>query len=382
MEPEQILESTRKLLPQLQALVVDEETRRDVHPQAVDLMRRAGLLRLYQPRRYGGLELPYGRLQVDIAATLGAISASLAWIQSGLSVHAWIVGNFPRSTQDAVWGSNPDALVATAFSDVGATVREADGGLVLNGTWRFSSGSSFSDWVVVRVAAPGPASGPVLRLCLLPRADVEIVDVWDPVGLRGTGSNDIKVSDRFVPASRSIELLALKGGATPPDPQASFLYRLPFMALFPFAVAAPALGVARGALAAFRREAMATPDRCRQVTRQLRFAEAAAQVDCAEMLLKASAQVVENALAARRHLSAGDKITNKRNYAFAVRLCREAVGGLVQDLGARGIQNDHPVQRAWRDVLAINSHFGVNWDVAGEYAGREAFGLPPIDPMV
>jgi alkylation response protein AidB-like acyl-CoA dehydrogenase len=97
--------------------------------------------------------------------------------------------------------------------------------------------------------------------------------------------------------------------------------------------------------------------------------------------LKSTGQVIEDALAAKRHLGTHEKITGKRNYAFAVRLCRDAVGALVQDLGARGIENSHPVQRAWRDVLAIGSHFGVNWDVSGEYFGREAFGLPPTDPM-
>ncbi|HSW25870.1 MAG TPA: acyl-CoA dehydrogenase family protein [Burkholderiaceae bacterium] len=345
------------------------------------MLREAGLLRLYQPRRFGGLEMPYGRMQVDIASVLGAVSASLAWVQSGLSVHGWIVGNFPREAQEAVWGGKPDALVATGFTDTGGRAREVDGGLLLDGTWHFSSACSVSDWVIVRVSVAAQGQPPRLTLCLVPRGDLAIEDVWDPVGLRGTGSNNVVLRECFVPRERTIELLSLRGGAAPPDPEASFLYRLPFMSLFPFAVAVPALGVARGALDAYRRDVTASPEKSSQVTRQIRFAEAAARIDCAALLLKSTGQEIEDALAARRVLGTHDKIGGKRNYAFAVRLCRDAVGALVQDLGARGIENSHPVQRAWRDVLAISSHFGVNWDVSGEYFGREAFGLPPTDPM-
>lgn len=381
MTPEDLVQCARALVPELRPLVADEETRCDVNPQAVALLCHAGLLRLYQPRRFGGLELPYGRMQVDIATVLGAVSASLAWVQSGLSVHGWIVGNFPRAAQEAVWGAKPDALVATAFTDTAGRAREVEGGLLLDGTWHFSSGCSVSDWVIVRVGVATEGGAPALTLCLIPRSDLTIEEVWDPVGLRGTGSNNVVLRECFVPRERTIGLLSLKGGGVPPDPDASFLYRLPFMSLFPFAVAVPALGVARGALAAFRREVSASAEKSRQVTRQQRYAEAAASVDCAALLLTSTGHQIEESLAAKRHLGTHEKIAGKRNYAFAVRLCRDAVGALVQDLGARGIENAHPVQRAWRDMLAISSHFGVNWDVSGEYFGRDAFGLPPSDPM-
>ena len=371
----------RALVEPLRALAKTCEQQRDVPAAAIALLREAGLLRLYQPAAFGGSELAYGRPQLEICQTIGSVSASIAWVQSGIAVHAWMLGTFPIEAQEAAWRQTPDAHVATAVAYEHASSEPVDGGFLLTGRWQFSSGCSACDWIIVRAPVKIGGVGE-MRLCLLSKHDVTIIDVWNPIGLRGTGSNDVEAKGVFVPLRHTVNILSLRGdgcaiGVKNPSP----LFTMPFMALFPYTVAAPAVGVAMGALEAFRLELLSRPDRLNNVSRQVRFSEAAAEIECARLLMAETGAAIEDAIAKRRIFSATERATAKRNTGYAARLCREAVALLVEMLGAHGVRQEHPVQHAYRDLLAISSHMGLNWDNSGEIYGRASFGLAPTDPM-
>jgi multidrug efflux pump subunit AcrA (membrane-fusion protein) len=87
-----------------------------------------------------------------------------------------------------------------------------------------------------------PSGMPDNRLILFPAAQVRIIDTWDVAGLRGTGSHDIAVEDRFVPAARSLSLITDRPRATGP------LYAFPVFGLLALGIAGVALGIARRAL--------------------------------------------------------------------------------------------------------------------------------------
>jgi alkylation response protein AidB-like acyl-CoA dehydrogenase len=243
---------------------------------------------------------------------------------------------------------------------------------VLDGTWQFASGCEAAGWIVIRAAVPGPTAS--ARWCLVPMSSVEIVDVWFVTGLRGTGSQDIRVRELFVPDNFTIDVLALRGSNRG-------LYGLPYMGVFQMTIAAPAIGVARGALAAFRDDAAQRPDRQGHAARQLRYARSAAEVDAAELVLTRMGTDFEASVAAGSVPLTADRVRFKRDASFAVDLCRSAVARLVEALGAHGLAIDNPVQRALRDVIAIASHHGLTWDASGALFGSTAFGLTPTDPM-
>ena len=118
-----------------------------------------------------------------------------------------------------------------------------------------------------------------------------------------------------------------------------------------------------------------------QAARKLRYARSAAEVDAAELLMARMARDFEATSAQRRIAPTEDRVRFKRDASFAAGLCRTAVDRLVEVAGAHGIADDHPLQRAWRDLNAIASHRGLGWDASGELFGQVAFGLPPTDPM-
>jgi 3-hydroxy-9,10-secoandrosta-1,3,5(10)-triene-9,17-dione monooxygenase len=134
-------------LPRLRDRAEKAEELRRVPDDTIDDFREAGLFRVFQPARYGGYELDYGATQLALAGVLGRGCGSSAWMQSVVACHAWIVGMYPEAVQDAVWGSNPEALIASSFATStgkGARSRTA--------TSSPASGSSPAAWM--RVTGP------------------------------------------------------------------------------------------------------------------------------------------------------------------------------------------------------------------------------------
>src|SRR5699024_6284925 len=101
-----------------------------------------------------------------------------------------------------VWGSSPDTLLCSSYAPVGRLTPLQEGYL-LSGHWSFSTGSAHASWALLGALRVDSEGKPVDFLTVLvPREDYRVVDVWDAVGLAGTGSNDIVVERAFVPGHR------------------------------------------------------------------------------------------------------------------------------------------------------------------------------------
>jgi 3-hydroxy-9,10-secoandrosta-1,3,5(10)-triene-9,17-dione monooxygenase len=225
-----------------------------------------------------------------------------------------------------------------------------------------------------------------MRTFLVPRRDYTIEDTWYVMGLCGTGSKDLVVEDAFVPEYRThsyLDAFHLRNPGTAVNDAP--LYRLPFGSVFPYAIAAPAIGVALGALHTFR-EHMTTRvsprDQLRAVEDpfiQFRLAEAAAEVDAAR------GRVLTNFAEMMRLVRAGEEIplAQRARYRWDSAKVTDwsvrAVDRLFEASGGRSIFLNNPIQRAWRDVHAIRAHVGNNPEKAAVVFGRSEFGLPPQD---
>src|SRR5207244_1207700 len=149
-----------------------KETEADLH--------RSGLFRFHQPRRWGGMELPFVAL-FDIPSEIGRGCASTAWNVANLAVHHWLLAH---------------------------------------------------------------------RMCLVPKGDYEIVDDWQVLGMRSTGSKSVRATDVFVPEHRALCMYLARGGSDFPgagvNPAA--LYRVPIGAISSHCLAAAGVGNAQAAL--------------------------------------------------------------------------------------------------------------------------------------
>lgn len=347
----------------------------------------AGLYRIYQPRRYGGLECE-NRALIDIAGELGRGCGSSAWIFTNLVAQSLVLSMNCVEAQDDVWGENPEALIASGLSVTGAKTEPVEDGILLDGLWSFSSGVDFADWLHLQVFVPREEGPPEPRFALIPRGSFEVVDDWNATGLLATGSKSVRLNDVFVPDYRTVAAGVLSGGkGLARDLNSAPLYQISIWSAGTQIFSAPAVGIARGALDYVENEFR---DRVGVVgvklselpTAQARVAEANAEIDAAKaLLLQVSVEATD--FAERDvHPELEQRARWRLNNAYATQLSIRAVERLYPLLGARGLDAANPFMRAWRDVHAVGQQITQAWDMQATNAGRIRFGLPSVDPRL
>lgn len=380
----EMLDRARALVPKLRGRAAVTEEKRTLPSETERDLHEAGLFRILQPKRVGGSELDYVAL-VDFADVMALADASVAWNLTNLASHHWMLGMFDRRAQDAIWNDNPDTLIASSFIFPAGRARRAKGGYVLSGRWPFSSGVNSSAWNMLAgiVASDDEADGVEYRVFLLNKADYRIIDTWTSTGLRGTGSNDVQVEEVFVPEHMTLAVRDVAGGPTPgsavnPSP----LYTIPVFALFPFVLSGAALGNAQACLDDYvgnARHRASTYNRTRLgdlQTTQIKVAEASAKIDAARLIMRRTC-IAAMADAQRGYVpTMAEKVKCRRDGAYSVNLCTEAVSLLFAASGARGLYTAGALQRQFRDAHAINAHIAFNFDAAGTNYGRVMLDLP------
>jgi 3-hydroxy-9,10-secoandrosta-1,3,5(10)-triene-9,17-dione monooxygenase len=384
--PEAYLERVRALLPVLRERAPHAEKLRRLPDETFDDFQQAGLFRCIQPKRWEGYELdPETFYQAIIEVS--AVCGSSGWILGVIGVHNWHLGLFPPQAQEDVWGEDTGIQISTSLAPTG-TVERATGGFFIRGRWSFSSGCDYCQWAALGGMAPPIESGaqPDARIFLLPRRDYTIDDNWQVTGLCATGSKDIVVEEAFVPEYRThsyLDAFHLRnpGQALNDGP----LYRLPFGAVFPNSIAAPAIGVALGALDAFREQSQERIN-LRDGSRlaqdpftQFRLGESVAEIGSAYDRVRGNMREMMDLARAGDEIPLTRRARWRWDSAKAVDWSMRAVDRLMEASGGRGIFLSNPIQRAWRDIHAMRAHIGNNLERAAAVFGRSEFGLPPTD---
>jgi alkylation response protein AidB-like acyl-CoA dehydrogenase len=219
-----------------------------------------------------------------------------------------------------------------------------------------------------------PEQGPDWRLAYFPRSDADIVDNWNVLGLRATGSNDVVVRSLRVAEEHTIRPFfepARHDGA---------LWRLPFFTLVGVALVGVPLGIARRALDEFT--ALATT-KLRAGTSEPVAADTAAQVAFANAeagLRSARAFVLDEASALWDTALAGDPPSLKQRAGFqlaaqhVMRAARQAVDTTFDLTGASAVHATHPLQRCFRDLRTANQHVYFSPAALKRYANTQ-FGI-------
>jgi len=363
---------SRALVPALRERADRAEAAREMSKETLDDLHRAGLLRFHQPRRWGGMELDFVSL-FDVPAEIGRGCASTAWNVANLGVHHWMLALYDERAQDEVWSDNPDALIASGIAYPQGRGRRVDGGFVITGFWNFSSGVDAADWNMLAVTVRDGERVIDHRMCLVPRSDYEIVDDWHVLGMRSTGSKSVRATDVFVPEHRALCMYLARGGDEFPGARVNPnpLYRVPLSALGSHCLSAAGVGNAQAALeltieAIRERSTSYTAMRMRDFQAvQLRVAAAGAKVDAARLVIRTDCLDAQRIAGEHRAPTVEEKLRFKRNVAYAMGLCTEAVDALHALAGANGIYDRYPIQRLFRDQHALTGHIGFSWDAQG-----------------
>src|SRR5271166_1345109 len=195
-----VLDNVRALLPEIEARAEEIEQAREVPRDLAEKLRIAGVFRRYVPRSHGGDEM-WPDEGLTVIEELARADASVAWVAAvgseGPSFYAYL----PPDTYDKIFAGGPDIIHSGVINATGKAVRDK-GGYRFSGRWSFASGSNNADYICIHGVLDGgeQAGGmPATRMGVVPAREVNIEDVWHVSGLKGTGSNDIVVSDLFIP---------------------------------------------------------------------------------------------------------------------------------------------------------------------------------------
>jgi len=382
---DEAMRRAREIVPMLRSRAQKCEDARVLLPENEKLLHETGLFRFHQPKRFGGMELPFVAV-VDIVSELARGCPSTAWNVGNLGCHHWILGYYEPETQHEIWDANPDVLIASSIALAAGRGKKTKDGFLVSGRWPFSSGVDNSDWNMLAVTIYEGDSAVDWRLCVVPKSDYKVIDTWYAMGMVGTGSKDIEVKEVFVPERRALALQRCRGGAEHPGAalNKSALFKIPIVASAGHPLSATALGTAEGAfehvLNTFKtRVGTYTGAKVSDFQAvQVKLARARCLIDSARSLMRESALIFQN----DENLGLDAKLRLRAQNAFAVAQAREAVETLWSFYGANAIYTRDPLQRYLRDVQAASQHFSFNFDIAGSAYGTVALGGKYANPTM
>ena len=363
----------------------ETEKLRQLPAETVADLKSIGFSRLCQPRKFGGAELPLNAA-VDILSILAGSCASTAWVCAVYTDHSILSSMFPDKATNEIWGKNPKATISAGYHPMGKVGR-VDQGWQLSGKWGWVSGCDFADWYLFGAFVPDDDAGMIHNFFLVPRDDIEIEDNWHVMGMSGTGSKNVIIKESMVPEHRVLPMPAANGGAIARgNTETRPLYRLGHVSAVPFVFAGVALGIAESLLTIMTNQISGRQSMGQNLAEfqsmQLHIAEVSAEVDCARLLIMRDTSDTMVAMRNGRPLTIMERGRNRRDMAYAGRLCKSAVDRLHDMAGASGIFDSHAAQRKFRDLQAVVKHIGLSWDLAGTSCGEIMFGLEPSSPLI
>ena len=381
-----VLDGVRDLLPSFRERADETERLRQVPDASVKELEETGFFRMLQPQRFDGLEGD----PIDFYTAVSLIASacgSTGWISSVLGVHPWQVALFHDTAQQAVWGDDTSTRLSSSYAPTGKAV-VADGGYMLQGRWSFSSGSAHATWVLLGGLVSN-AEGQIVdfKTFMVPREKYEVVDVWNVVGLSGTGSNDIVVEETFIPEEFTLSMGDTGRCFGPGQEQnPGDLYKLPFHSLFTTTISTPIVGMARGAYAEHVemqqkrvRAAYLGEKASSDPFAAVRIARAGSEIDAAWALTMANIREEQALVAKGEKIPISLRLKVRRDQVLGTQRAIDAIDDLFEASGGRALAEGTYLQRAWRDAHAGRVHAANDPERALQMYGMAEFGHK-VDP--
>ena len=367
---EEAVERARALIPFLRKHASGNDKATKLVPEVVEALHESGMFRFLSPKAWGGMELDFVSY-FDIPEMLGRGDASTAWVVSNLASHNRGLALWPMETQEEIWGPNRDALIASGVAyNQGIGVR-IKGGLKLTGKWGFSSGVDHSEWEQLACMVKDDAGKPVdWVMCQVPLSDCTVIDDWQTLGMRGTGSRTVTCTDAFVPDHRAVSFHTARPGHEFPGLKVhtNSTFKIPTSALGGHCIAGCMVGNATAMLemtmdlVKSRSTAYTGASMRNFQTVQVRVGIAGAKIDAVREWLRKDCIEAHDVYRRGDALTMQAKAKYKRNCAVGMKLLGEAVDSLNEMLGANGIYDSSPMQRHFRDHHAALGHFSFSTD--------------------
>ncbi|WP_019450547.1 acyl-CoA dehydrogenase family protein [Cupriavidus sp. BIS7] len=387
-----LLRRAAAMVPALRARAPEVDAMARLPESTIAELDDAGVLDMMVPRDAGGLQVSL-RTYMEVVSEIGRGDGSAAWACALINVCNWMAAAcLPDAARDEVFASGGKVRTAGVLSPRKAVVKRVAGGyLVEEGMWGFNSGVYHAQWDLLGIPLVDEAGNVVDQgMALIPTSDVEFLNDWDTIALRGSGSTTVTVKNKFVPDSRITRLSAILAG----DYVSRFgndqaLYRMAFMPVAAIILTFPALGIARAAQEMFLEK---LPGRGIQYTwyekqseaavTHLQVGEASAMIDAARLVVERCVDEIDSHARAGTIPDALTRARIRRDTGYASKTMWDAVDILASASGGSLAGARNPFNRVWRDARVANLHGIVCTTTNLELYGRMLCGQVPNTPLV
>ena len=370
------------MIPSLLQRAPEDERNRCVSAQTVDEIKRAGLIRVLKPARWGGYELSPS-VMADISMTLAGGDMCVAWIYGLYANHSYHLAFYPDQAQEDVWSGQEDPIIASSYSPAGQATTVA-GGYQLSGRWKFSSGSAYADWFLLSSKV---ADQPNEVICfLVPREDCRIIDTWHVTGLKSTGSNDIAVENIFVPGHRLLRFSDLFRGTSPgtnPGP----LYKLTPIQIFYRVITMPMIG----ALEAMANEFIATGTNranssgaiAKNPDALLALGQAISAVEEMKLVQRQTFETLLDKVSRGEPASISERLRYRYQSSLVAETCLMNAKALFEAAGGSALMEEATsLGRTYRNLIAARQHIGSQFRKYARSVAADCFGDELNDVML
>ena len=368
---------TQQILDLIASKSDEQRASRRMSKDVVDALKECGFFTMLLPKQWGGLERKpqeFFAEQVRIAEA----DMSTAWAGGIIAVHAFQLALMSEEAQREVYENDPNTLISSSYNPVGARAEMCEGGFMLHGRWGWSSGSDHCTWSLLGGVIPGDG----YRTFLVPRSQYDIVDTWDVMGLQGTGSNDVVISEPiFVPEHRTHKQM---DGFNCVNDQENPMYDLSWAQTFVRVVNSAAIGALKKAVKVFveSKQGNSTTDMTKfagDVETQERLAKVLNTIGELEAVMYHNFNKME---AANWKPTLEERIMYRYQASIVIDKAIEAIDTLFDVAGGRSVFNGHPLQQLWHDIHIARCHVANNPTAFARNLGSVTLGMENKDVFI
>ena len=383
-----LIEKARTLQKQLRDTTLEIDQTSHIPEEIIQAIRDNGLLKILRPKMFGGYETDM-RTYFEVVTEISRGNPSAGWFVSLSNIRDYMISYaFGREALNEIFGQNhdQDIILAGNFKPIRIDIEKVDGGyLIKDAQWPFVSGSPYADWFYFGAPVDDGNGGMEMAIIVIPRKDVEVLDDWNVIGLRGSGSNSVVVKEIFVPDYRvSLDRLAQKGHYIIEELQDNPLYRTPFVPSLTLSIAAPALGIAQGGfdlhMERVRKAGIGNTFYSKMsdaAVTHLQISEIDMKLECARMLFRQAINDLDDYSTRGQDFTQKESIRIKAVFGYANQQCKEAYDLMLAGAGSIFSYNNNVFQTFYRDFITMHLHGFITPSSLMETYGRVMCDLEP-----
>jgi indole-3-acetate monooxygenase len=381
---ERISAAVARIAPVIQEHRDEAELDRQLPASVIRAMLNEELFTLWGAREYGGAEVSLP-LFMETVEAISTIDAAPGWVFANLAAGAVLAAYGSEAAGRDIYAGGPNVPIAGSVIPNGHAV-PVDGGYRLSGRWPLASGCHFGEWLgVVGLVFDGPAprmgpdGAPDFKSMFVKREACEILDTWNSLGLRGTGSTDITISDVFVPEEYVYSVF------TAPPTASGSLYKIGILGLYSMALSCVLLGIARAAIDSFVELAKAKTPTLSQTglgnrpTIHAEVARTEALLQSTRAYLFEVASELMDAVSSGQAVSEDMEVRRRLACVNVGSSCPKVVDAMFALAGSTPVYSGHRLERCLRDIHSAAQHLVVSpvwWEKTGQFYFGHGLGMP------